>query len=227
MICHLVLLTIITYIPEFLKSFNKFQSRSDFSDLEMGCLKGFLLSKLIEGNNSRLPKSLHLALKNLKSIDSIIISKSDKGNTIVIMDKSDYIRRIDLLLDDRSTHLELNYNPLKKSQTNFNNSLKEILLGQTEKISLFKSFLPRFPSWVAKELSILVGNISGCHLKNSEDFIEKLNGLNFGSNKYVSYDVVSLFTNVPTELTMELLKEYVQEQENVFFGLFRSSKESY
>lgn len=46
---------------------------------------------------------------------------------------------------------------------------------------------------------------------NLEDFPEKLKGVNFNNNKWISYDVVSLFTNVSTKSTKGMLKEYVED----------------
>ena len=47
------------------------------------------------------------ALKSLLADDSIIIQKSDKGNSVVILNKSDYVTRMHELLADTSKFQKL------------------------------------------------------------------------------------------------------------------------
>ena len=42
------------------------------------------------------------AIKSLRSNDKIIITKPDKGSGVVILNKSDYITKMNLILDDAS-----------------------------------------------------------------------------------------------------------------------------
>ncbi|CAF2674932.1 unnamed protein product, partial [Rotaria sp. Silwood2] len=48
------------------------------------------------------------ALKQLKEDRSSVILKADKGNVIVIMDKTDYMNKIKELLDDQSEFCSVN-----------------------------------------------------------------------------------------------------------------------
>jgi hypothetical protein len=61
-------------------------------------------------------------------------------------------------------------------------------------------------------LSPLVG-YSPSHIRNSEDFIHKLNTIYLQeSDSLVSFDVVSLFTRVPLEDTLLLLQQHFHDQ---------------
>ena len=62
---------------------------------------------------------------------------------------------------------------------------------------------------LAKPLSDTLGSISGAHLRNSSDLIDRLKNLNFKGKKLVSFDVKALFTNVPVDGAMEAVKRVV------------------
>ena len=49
-----------------------------------------------------LPKKIGLALQALAKRKDLVITKPDKGNGVVIMDKSDYIQKMNLVLEDTS-----------------------------------------------------------------------------------------------------------------------------
>jgi hypothetical protein len=74
-----------------------------------------------------------------------------------------------------------------------------------------------FPTYsLAKHLAgILIPFVghSPSHIRNSEDFIQKLNTICLQkSDILVSFDVVSLFTKVPLEDTLQLLQQYFHNQ---------------
>ena len=54
------------------------------------------------------------ALYNLKSRSDIIIQKSDKGNSIVIIDKSSYIEKMESILSDTSKFGKVDLDPGKE-----------------------------------------------------------------------------------------------------------------
>ncbi|CAF4920339.1 unnamed protein product, partial [Rotaria socialis] len=227
-------------IIEFLSSYENFKTKSKFDNLDYSVLKGILLgSILVEMKKGLiLPKILFSSLTELRKNNNIIITKSDKGNKIVIMDKNDYLTKMNDLLADRNTYRPIRSNPLKTLQADFNRELKEILLNNDELYSKFKAYLPSLPymyglpkchkqgvpcrpiistvgsvtyrlsQWLAKHLSSYVGGISHSHIKNSEDFVNKIKNFNLTEKKLVSFDVVSLFTNVPVEDTLQILERY-------------------
>lgn len=59
---------------------------------------------------------------------------------------------------------------------------------------------------IAAELQQFVGNTS-YYIENSAHFIEKVKSLRLHDNDIlVSFDVITLFTNIPIETTVELIK---------------------
>ena len=61
-----------------------------------------------------LNKEEYAAFLNLSSNNSIIIQKADKGNTVVILDKIDYIKEMEELLSDTSKFQSITFNPKHK-----------------------------------------------------------------------------------------------------------------
>ena len=47
-----------------------------------------------------LSKEEFLALQNLRKNKNIVIQKSDEGNSVVVVDKTDYLDKMDSLLND-------------------------------------------------------------------------------------------------------------------------------
>ena len=53
-------------------------------------------------NENNLSKEEHLALKYLIENKDLVIQGADKGNTVVILNKNDYISKMKLILSDSS-----------------------------------------------------------------------------------------------------------------------------
>ena len=60
---------------------------------------------------SNLSNDEILALKELKEVRSIVILRADKGNAVVIMDKKDYITKVEEILSDKTK-----FNQIEKDQ---------------------------------------------------------------------------------------------------------------
>ena len=61
--------------------------------------------------------------------------------------------------------------------------------------------------WCAKHLSRYVGLISSAHIKNTKDFHEKVR-MNKAKGRLLSLDVKSLFTNVPVNEAIDVVRSY-------------------
>src|SRR5215469_4704573 len=235
---------------KFIANYNKFLKHTnlvDMKDIEYASVaKGFILSEIINGKKNQLPKLLIDALLRLKKNNDIIICKADKGNKIVLMNKDDYFRKSYELLNDDSVYKKLTSNPLKTTQSRFNQTLKCLLHNNPNLIKRFLSYMPRLSyfyglpkihklqiplrpiisnvnsitynlaKWLTQILSPVVGKISGSHIKNSVEFVDRIRGVNLCHKSLVSFDVVSLFTKVPLDLLLPWLREYF---ENTSFQL--------
>ena len=49
-----------------------------------------------------LSRAEYQALKNLSSNESLVIHKSDKGNSVVMVNRDDYVRKMQEMVDDES-----------------------------------------------------------------------------------------------------------------------------
>ena len=59
-----------------------------------------LLKKFRRFLNKNLPDAEKKSLKNLIENKDLVVEKADKGNTIVILNKNDYILRFNRILED-------------------------------------------------------------------------------------------------------------------------------
>ena len=115
---------------------------------ELNTIKGFALTGLNELTKPRggLPRRLHRAKQSLQHNQDIIITKSDKGNSIVILNKADYILYGEDMLSDTSVYQRLKKNPLKTEQTSFNTRLDDIFKKMPSKLpNKFLAYLPSLP----------------------------------------------------------------------------------
>ena len=62
---------------------------------------------------------------------------------------------------------------------------------------------------LARPLSSTLGAISDAHLRNTDDLMEKLEDVDFSDKCLASFDVKSLFTNVPVEGALKAIKTVV------------------
>ena len=65
----------------------------------------------------------------------------------------------------------------------------------------------RLAKILAKPLTTTLGSISEAHLQNSGDLLERLKTLNFQNKKLASFDVKSLFTNVPVSGAIKAIEK--------------------
>lgn len=60
----------------------------------------------------------------LKGNDDIVVTKADKGQVTVIMDKADYISKMKLMLSDQSTYRKIKKDPINKLSSKINSLIK-------------------------------------------------------------------------------------------------------
>ena len=107
------------------------------------CLKNY--NPKLEQN---LNKDEYTALKSLINDKDIIIQKSDKGNSVVLLDKSDYITRMNELLSDSTKFKKLDiepgqdYNYLINQELRISKSLREIKSSGSMIDSLYNKLNP-------------------------------------------------------------------------------------
>ncbi|CAF1179846.1 unnamed protein product [Adineta steineri] len=184
------------------------------------------------------------ALKSLKSNKNIIICKADKGNSIVILDKDNYMKKAEDILKGeqfeelnsdkfhREREEELNKYLLSLYNSKvIDSKLRYQLKSTCSSISVFyglpkahKTDYPLRPiistigSYqynLSKYLARAIRNArpqAKSYVKDSFDFVNKLKEIILDKNKtYIkcSFDVESLYTNVPVKEAIEITLNYI------------------
>jgi len=93
--------------------------KATIKDAAFECLNSY--DPKVEQN---LTKDEYLALKSLLKDDTIVIQKSDKGNSVVILNKCDYVEGMQSLLSDTSKFKKININQNKDYNHIHNQELK-------------------------------------------------------------------------------------------------------
>ena len=187
------------------------ERRHNIDPTTTAMVKGIVYGAMCCENNQQYPRRFQIALNKLKQESDLHITRADKSNAFVIMNKTDYVDKMNMLLSDDTTYEILRCNPQSKIISSFNAKLKQILRGQKELITKFLTVAPSIPymyglvkthkenhpmrpivssvnaisyklsKWLVKVLTPLLGSISSSHLINSCDLVNKLNGVNITS----------------------------------------------
>ena len=180
----------------------------------------------------------HGVLRNLRKNKDIVITKPDKRNGVVILDRKLYNNAIEKIISDSSKFEKLNEDPTLKleaslrflrrlTQKNFFNEIEYKLYPSgsapariygTPKMHKFSShdsfsklrpivlslgtFDYNLASFLCDLLSPLVPNDYSC--KDTFSFVSQIKNANLSKKILVSYDVASLFTNIPLQETIDL-----------------------
>ena len=223
-------------------AFCKLERYGNLTIEQFNICKGIIYGISNNITNIKAPVRFLNAYKNLKKDKTLHIIRADKSNTLVIMNRCDYDNKMLELLNDQETYIKLRNNPLEKDNANFNKNIKGILKDYRELIPGFTTICPSLPylygtikthkpshptrpiissvgsrtyklsKWLVKELSPLLGTISGCSVKNNEEFLGRIRGYDSNDDfKLISFDVKSLFTNVPVDDLLEFLEEEIDK----------------
>ena len=194
-------------------------------------------------NRSKTPSNItsdeFKALKELKEDRDRVILTADKGVTLVVMEKKDYIQKAEELLNT-STYKKIPEDPTNKQKNKLVNILKRIKsegglnedtcrkLYPTGAVSpkfygLPKVHKPGNPLrpivsstgtatyYTAKELARILKPLVGSsthHVQNTRDFVEQIQETRLKQGEcIISYDVAALFTSVPIQPVINIIKE--------------------
>ena len=188
----------------------------------------------------------------LKSDKSIVITKPDKGRGTVIMNKDEYLNKVNNILSDTSKFkaitvdafhyitkledklarllrqlLKLNVISKKIFNTLFSSgSSPGILYGlpKTHKlgnpIRPILSTLNTFNYKVAKYLVPILEPLTtnAFTLKNSYDFVKELQTLEVKNTVMASFDIKSLFTNIPLNETIQIVTNQLFKDHDTYLN---------
>lgn len=181
------------------------------------------------------------AMRDLQKDKSIKILPADKGNASVIMDTTTYEEKIDdvlkkgkyrLLKSDPTSSIERKiYSTLKKYKEHIPDRLRTSLTPHYSKpphlYGLPKIHKPDIPlrpitssrgsptSSLARFLLKIIRPLTGKNpsfVKNSAHFVDILRSTTVDpEDRFVSFDVESLYTNVPLEESLEIIKKTLRD----------------
>ena len=174
------------------------------------------------------------SIQNKMKIHDIIILKADKGQTVVIMYRKNYVEKMNVILNDSSKFVKVDkedtLNNLTRFQSFIYRNFRSIFSESEYKdiyptasnipvmyglpkihkdgaplrpiLSMFGCYNHAFAQWIGRQLSDLRKSRHVTKDSFSLDFLKnsQLNGCYF-----VSYDVISLFTNIPLDETINLI----------------------
>ena len=193
-------------------------------------------------HKSIITPQLKEAAKKLKDNDNLVIRKADKSSIYVLLDKKDYIDKIANILSDTAkfkkidrdttNSLKVNANKQIDAQNAFQGNIKiPRIVGDYKpgylygNVKIHKQDNPLRPIisqvltptyHLAKTInSIITPYIpSRYSLKSTNDFIDLLNS-NPSPGILASLDVVSLFTNVPIDTTIDIMIKHVYNNDEL------------
>ncbi|XP_063386884.1 uncharacterized protein LOC134672866 [Cydia fagiglandana] len=188
-------------------------------------------SKLPKPNISKQERQ---ALSLLRKNEDILVLPADKGNATVVVDTAVYEEKVTQLVGDPNTYKKVSYNPTARVTSRLNRLLGAIsakdqsrtlrqLNPTTPKIyglpKIHKSDWPLRPivsqidsptykasRFLSGLLQPLTGNTSS-FVRDSTHFVQLLDDVTLKEDELmVSFDVASLFTNVPVMETIEIIR---------------------
>lgn len=210
-----------------------------------------LINNKLKHPHTKIPKINYKYSKEIKTLKQIktklsnngaLITKADKGNTIVIMDKNHYSLKVNNFIENNNITL-VNTDPSTEFVKALNNainhcthlfsnatrhSLKPINAEAPQFTGLPKIHKPNIPirplvnfttapSYkVSKKLAQIIKssiNLKNNHsTKNCIEFIDKLKDIQIKPNfRIASFDIVDLYTNIPVQDTITILKSNLNE----------------
>ncbi|XP_018398305.1 PREDICTED: uncharacterized protein LOC108776248 [Cyphomyrmex costatus] len=148
------------------------------------------------GSSPRIKRKLQKAnfeIHPVTILDSGVFTKADKGNVTVALDKKDYIKKMEDMLNDKNTYIVVKKDPMKSLEKNLNTMLKkwkeQDYISETTQLRLRSSDsnLPlayglTFGTPMGSPLSPIIADLV---LRDIEE--KALNSLNFCCTFYFRY----------------------------------------
>ena len=131
-----------------LTSENQDRLRSQLKNISYNCVYSYDFSK----QKNILSKDEWRALNDLRSDDSIIITKPDKRNGLVIVSRLDYLNKMKHLLSDNTKFKPLTHNPTKAREESLSSYLRKLRKDRT---ILMTQFSRRFYPVVLPQVSYM------------------------------------------------------------------------
>ena len=221
---------------------------------------------------SKLNRRKHLILKRLASDNTIKICKFDKGTGVCILNHSDYIKKLESIVNDTSKFQKVQLDetkpkdhPVVKKHEKVKRYIKKYLTNEHFDESTISKMNPGSAPGklyglvkVHKEnnplrpVCSMVGTPEHClakfldkiikpHIPNqkmlnsTKNFLDRLDAFDIKpGDKMVSFDVVSLFTNVPLIYTINLISDYIYSSDSpppfsktVFKNMMKTATQGY
>ena len=175
------------------------------------------------------------ALNDLRKDDSIIITRSDKGNGVVIVNKLDYLNKMKQLISDETKFKKLARNPTKSGEDSLISHLRKLKREKIIDDNTFQKILPcgsshgvlyglpkvhkqscpfrpivssmntynyNLASYLVNILQPISTNQST--IKDSFSFADWAKMYKHNNEVMCSFDVSSLFTNIPLDETIQI-----------------------
>ena len=187
-------------------------------------------------HTSILTDALKTAARNLKSNDDIVIRRADKSAVYVIMNKSEYVQKVNTLLDDPSKFKCISSNPTDQLKKKANKLIETVnaVQGDLKLSRIIGDYKPGYmygnvkthkqnyplrpiisqiptPTYsLAKSLNNIISRyVPGEYtVKSSNEFVDLLHSSHH-NGIIGSLDVESLFTNVPIDKTIDVILKHV------------------
>jgi len=196
---------------------------------------------IIKNGTTRKSKQGLNQLNTIKALKgkNVHYMKADKGNTLVILDKDDYHKRMEETISECKFQ-ELKRNPLPKmikTATNAVKMINEIFGVPKYKLAISNPTVPRLYGLPkihkqGNKMRPIVGNINApayniakwlvaeykqynppnnLSVKNSFEFVDKIQRIELKDDEIlVSFDIVSLYPNVPIPEALDVVNNWLQ-----------------
>ena len=189
------------------------------------------------------------ALLSIREDKSLIICKPDKGNGVMLMNKTDYVQKMNAILSDSKRFRLVKSNKNVRNLEKFQNCLNRLKRGKHLDEDIYERFRPfaavtptlyglpkthkeaclcrpvlasnyKCASWLNEILNPLRQN--QLNMKGTFEFVKRIQESSSKQNSImVSFDVKSLFTNISVDFVIELIlnKIFDSNLSKTFHGL--------